>query len=355
MKPERRLIEEKHNPLLGSEGQGVINAITGGDLGRAQGMVLAGADVNGGRDARGFSALHCAAAQSAAGLCRLLISHAADVNAPDGQLWSVLHIAAQQGHTIILDQLLKAGARANMLGADGETPLSLTAAVGHVEVLRHLIRAGACPNVESAEGPGAEFCDQAEVRIAVPLMRAVQRNVPDVIVSELLAARARVDCMDSRQNQPLHVASHFGSVPTMRFLLEGLADPNGRNYALRTPLHYASASGAGRLVKMLAAHSAQLDALDSKNMTPLQLAKDRVMEMQLRQLGAGVGGLTPDGKALISPPLSPPMSPGNRERRPRAERSNASPMSAASLSPLAASQTAAQSLASPASGTAVVA
>merc|ERR1712113_66119 len=131
--------------------------------------------------------------------------------------------------------------------------------------------------------------EQAGIRKALPLMRALQRNVPDVIVAELLAARARVDCMDSRQNQPLHVASYFGSVPTMRYLLEGQGDPNGRNYAMRTPLHYASASGAGRLVKMLAAHSAQLDAQDSKGMTPLQLAKDRVMELQLRQLGAGSG------------------------------------------------------------------
>lgn len=292
---ERRNSRGEPSPFAGTCGKGLLDAIANGDVSKAQGMVLAGADVNGCRTLAGSSALHLAASQSSTGLCRLLISHSADVNAPDGQLQTVLHMAAQQGQSLLLLQLIEAHAVVDVLNLEGESPMSLAAGSGHLETMKHLLKASASPNAVVVEG-----IDGADFHPVAPLHRAVERNVSPNVIAQLIAMKACVDCVDRRQSQPLHAASHNGSVQIIRLLLEGLANPNGRNANMRTPLHYAAVSGAGRVIKMLVQHHADLEALDNSNMTPFQVAKDRLTEMQLRELGAS-------GNGSVNKPATPTL------------------------------------------------
>src|SRR5262245_45191494 len=87
-----------------------------GDTGEVKGWLKRGADPNG-RDANGYTPLHCAAmsnAKGAPGAVRILIAHGADIKARAVHWdYSTLHTAIQGGNPKTIEILLKAGADVN--------------------------------------------------------------------------------------------------------------------------------------------------------------------------------------------------------------------------------------------------
>lgn len=130
--------------VRGGCGEAVIQAIVEGDVFKAQGLVLAGADLNSCRDLRGNSALHLAAIQGKPGLVKMLLMKSADIDDRTRTCYSTaLHLAIENGHHQIVWSLLRSGATVNVSNIHGATPLGLCILDGKLDIVRHLVEAKA--------------------------------------------------------------------------------------------------------------------------------------------------------------------------------------------------------------------
>lgn len=281
----------------------------------AQGMVLAGVELNQARDSYGRGALHIAVERGNVGLARLMVDHAADVNIisiPQGD--TALHVAAMQGHLVCIQLLVEARALLNQLDAEGETALSLSSGDGNLKAVRSLLKARAIPEVEchqcAARAPvkgHAKYCMKScpNMGCVSPLLRAVENNADCEVVSELIKANAGVGVTDCEYNQPLHLAVINRNMRTVRLLLANDADPECCNFAWRKPLHCID-NGNSRIVKLLVDHRACPDAEELKvekiEPSPFELSQEHVRDNQVQKLTANKSA-TP-GRRLVGSPSS---------------------------------------------------
>lgn len=78
---------------------------------------------------------------------------------------------------------------------------------------------------------------------------------------------------DSFGRSPLHVAAAVNYEAMTEFLLASNANIDARtNGELQAPIHYAAKNGAARSLKMLLSFKANIDTLDAKQRTPLQVS-----------------------------------------------------------------------------------
>ena len=128
-------------------------------------------------------------------------------------------------------------------------------------------------------------------------------------VRYLLKHGAHVDARDGEGYTPLINAVRFGFVDITTELLDHKADPNGRNLGNWTALMYAAWADNPDLVKLLAAHGAKLEAVDSDGLTPLAIAsQNSKIKAADALVGAGAdvnepvakGGYTPLMLAALS-------------------------------------------------------
>jgi ankyrin repeat protein len=102
---------------------------------------------------------------------------------------------------------------------------------------------------------------------------------------------------------PLHLAGFYGHPDAAAALLELGAEPSalGDNALANTPLHAALAiSGDGRVVELLVARGADVNARAAGGYTPLHLAASRGHAMAVELLlarGASPGARTDDGRS----------------------------------------------------------
>lgn len=283
--------------------QALLQAVSTGAMLEAQGLVLAGVDVNARREKDGATVLHLAVKAGSVGVVRLLIEHKADVSALDTSSCTPLHLATRQGYGLIVSQLLEAKADTAAPDTGGRTALADAVGSGDVEAMRRLLAAGAEPDpddVLDSEGNSAKK--------APALLRAVQTGAHVQMVKELIQARAAVEGTDRRGNSALHAAGHSGDPATTKFLLQKRADPNCVNYKCRTPLHYAASTGCIRVIRALVHANADPNIRDDDGLLPMGRAGDPRVEQELRLLGAWGEG--PRMAVVpISPPQTPPDSP----------------------------------------------
>ena len=125
---------------------------------------------------------------------------------------------------------------------------------------------------------GAEFRTTVEDDVperpldpALGALIAAVRSAPRSTVERLLADhRARINDKDPAGSTLLHHAAAFGSLDTMRLLVEAGADVNAANRRRSTPLHWAIADEAK--VRFLLGRGANANAKVVEGRTPLFLA-----------------------------------------------------------------------------------
>ena len=101
-----------------------------------------------------------------------------------------------------------------------------------------------------------------------PLPAALRRK--RFRVADLLHKHgAAVDVRGVKERTPLHVASGFGQVDTMLWLIDHGADVNSRQDDLWTPLHLAARNHRADAVQLLLDHNADVDARNNEGNTPL--------------------------------------------------------------------------------------
>jgi cytohesin len=214
-----------------------------------------------------------------------LLSAGADVEGRDGAGRTPLMAAAGAGLDDAVELLLAAGASLRAGDIQGRTPLHHAAREGRVAASLALLEAGAPADAGDDEG-------------ATPLALALEWGWPDVqdVLVEAGASPARLSA-----GQALLLAARRGEVENVKALVALGADPDARDRAGLTPLHWAAAGIPARVevVEALLQAGAAVDAADRSGATALMRARHRpAITRALLRAGAdpnarAEGGRTP--------------------------------------------------------------
>lgn len=208
---------------------------------------------------------------------------------------TLLHQAAERGFVASLRLLIQKGASIDELSlcSSGLTAIQLAALHGHEESVRLLLDQGASVGVCSrATGRnalswalkgglkvvqlllerGAEV-NAADYLRRTPLIYAVSCGVVPSIISLLLEKGAMVDLTDYEGKTALHHAVHKNALE------------RGSDGRRTTPLHEATKTSEGDVVKVLLEEGATTDVMDKDGYTPLMRAihahKNEVVDLLL--------------------------------------------------------------------------
>lgn len=101
----------------------------------------------------------------------------------------------------------------------------------------------------------------------------------------------------------LFAAARFNQIESLRLLLSAGANPDFRDSAGRTPMHYAAENGHEAAIAVLIAHGGNVNALDTETMSPLYIAVayDYVKCVQLLcKSGADVSAISASGYSPLT-------------------------------------------------------
>eukprot|EP00043_Microstomoeca_roanoka_P020328 m.244374 g.244374 ORF g.244374 m.244374 type:complete len:1483 (+) comp17147_c7_seq2:978-5426(+) len=209
----------------------------------------------------------------------LFLKYNADWRVLDGHGLSALHTAAKVNHIALIKELLKRGAEVDHLAADGSTPLHMAVHHDFQDLAKLLLEAGANANAKNQDG-------------VFPLYRAVCNSARTVyrnfeMEQLLIDSGADIHLTTNRGRNILHAAvvsaddaerldkartpvdpiEIVSDICSLEGLQLDLADVFGR-----TPLHYASLSGAILTARYLIKRGAQPNKEDRDHNSALQLA-----------------------------------------------------------------------------------
>ncbi|KAM0867792.1 hypothetical protein ACQ4PT_041747 [Festuca glaucescens] len=207
----------------------------------------------------GRGALHLAAANGRAHVCRYLIQDLGfPVDAPSSSGETPLLLAATFGHTETAAYLLERGATPRAPDSDGETPLHWAAYNGDRELAMLLLHRGADAGAANPRG--------------TPLHVAAERAHPDV-VSILLRQGADPNKVANGVFTPLISSLVGGSLKCMKLLILAGANVNAGGFSGATLLFIAcSRRGTAPFVKCLLDAGADPNALDELGRLPIEIA-----------------------------------------------------------------------------------
>jgi ankyrin repeat protein len=319
-----------------------IKAVIRNDLIRVKHHILSGFDMAT-RTKKGRTVLEIAAKKGHVELCALFIGMDADLNAQDLDGYTPLHEAAWHDHLQVAEFLISQGAEINARAHDNDTPLHLAArrhsesmirllisnsadrdakgynimtpldwAAGHCnrKVVELMITAkninsydgigstpllsaafhGAFANVKTLIKKGADPCAAALTDGFTALHLANSKIMVEYLLSYGLNVNARTP---ESLYTPLHHAAAKCRPSVVQALLAHGADANAKTNFELTALHYVANSritrGCRQVIKILTAGGADLNSLDARGRTPLNLAllaSNKIAEDTLRSLGA---------------------------------------------------------------------
>jgi ankyrin repeat protein len=244
----------------------------------------------------GMTPLHFAASIGESETARLLVAQGADVNAKREDGWTPLLSAAYYGHKDLVLLLLDHGADMNAQMANGAMPSDLAAEQGHEDVVRLLIDKGAdltnaddllfraCRKhqkdlVELLIRKGADVNSKAWGNDA-PALEVVWHGgigTPDIprmigILRLLLDNGADPNPKDSAGWSPLHYVCD--NTDLTKLLLDEGANPNVRTRDRTTPLHLVADTGNTAVAQLLISRGADVNAKDFYGSTPLSIAEN---------------------------------------------------------------------------------
>ncbi|XP_064635159.1 palmitoyltransferase ZDHHC17-like [Lineus longissimus] len=207
--------------------------------------------------------------------CVELIEGGHDVNTPDLENVSLLHWAAINNRADLVKYYISRGAVIDKLGGIlNSTALHWATRQGHLAMVVMLMSYGADPSIRDGEGCSC-------IHLAAQF-----GHTP--ITAYLLAKGHDVDLQDRNGMTALmHAAMRVQNQDPSRLLLKfganvHLVDKFHKN----TPLHWAASSGNYIVASLLNEYGANLDAVNDKGETPLQVAMARKNYWVVKKLKA---------------------------------------------------------------------
>jgi len=185
----------------------------------------------------------------------LLNNHPGLLDATNEKGVSLLMFAIYNQKKDIADMLVNRGVRLDVFSASAYGALKET-----VEILRYE------PDLVNAFSPDGWM----------PLhLASFFGNI--MLVEYLVMSRADINAVsrNTLKNQPLNAATVSNHTDVAKFLIKKGADVNFAQHGGITPLHAASHNGNEELVQILLAHGADPNAKDEKNETPIEKAMQR--------------------------------------------------------------------------------
>lgn len=266
----RLLVEKGANVNIANQGgyTPLTNAATSGNVATFKFLVEAGANLNA-APGQGISPLVCAVNGHNLEAVEYILKAGADPNAipPGGEsplitatLWLSWDPSRAEVIPGIVQTLLTYGADPNKSLPGGRTALVFAASTNDTTVMSLLLKAGADPNVVTDDGTTA-FAD------AVMAGRESSAEY-------LIAHGAQTKAVDSRSGRtPLHLAVLQGELPMVEVVLPVAADLNAVDSMGMTPLDYALRYGHTRIAEILRNGGAKTTATDAKPLTSTYLAQ----------------------------------------------------------------------------------
>jgi ankyrin repeat protein len=243
------------------------HAAAWGHVEAARALLAGKADVRAAIEHSKEQPVHLAAMNGHRAMIDLLLAHKADLNAPTEYSPSLLHKCVQKDDADMLAYLLKKGARPDIRDEDGPTPLHAALEKRRWDMARILLRHGA------NAGPPA-------------LHLAAWKGCSDTLAELLIRAGAKLDERDKEGETPLYNAA--GNARVVRLLLARKAPVNAATNEGATPLHWAAGSGDERVVAMLLRAGARINARTAERKQPLHKAGSPAVVRLLIAQGADV-------------------------------------------------------------------
>lgn len=223
----------------------LIDAVLANDVDAVKNYIIAGARVDLAM-ADGNTALLLAAKNNLYLVCMELINAGANMEHKNDLGITALLISVIMGHKYVVQSMLDHGADVNVALADNTTAVMLAAQKGRDEILSLLLAKGADVYRQTVQGTSA-------------LMFACMSH--QVSTVRLVLAAAAEGPSDSQHSANENFIDRFHAYLALRENSEG-----------GTALHYAASRGLADIIYVLVESGADMNALDSLNRTPVQVA-----------------------------------------------------------------------------------
>jgi ankyrin repeat protein/serine/threonine protein kinase len=272
-------------------------------------LIERGADVDAattGRTNNGITALMFCAHEGYLGMMKLLLDHGAQLELTGQAAETALGVAAAAGQMEAARLLLDRGAKLEAADQDGTTAFMRAAKMGQLEMVKFLL------------GRDARLLGDRGKAGFTALHEAADRGHPDV-VEFLLSRGMKADLRCDRGGTPLCNAANgcftneTSYVAVVKVLLAHSADVNARTRGNQTPLHRAAEWGRPQIMQALLAAGADPNSRDDDGKTALDIAK----ETDARLVRADVAARRKECQKLLRKALSNlKATAGGKERIP---------------------------------------
>ncbi|KAM7356325.1 myosin binding subunit isoform 2-T7 [Cochliomyia hominivorax] len=185
-----------------------------------------------------------------------MLEQGADINTANVDGLTALHQACIDDNLEMVEFLVEQGADINRQDNEGWTPLHATASCGFVSIARYLVEHGADVAAVNSDGDLA-------VDLAVDI-----KNLPMIDFMQKMVAEQQIDCAKARQAEEQQMLSD--AKKWLRSDASEVDRPHPKTGA--TALHVAAAKGYTKVLSLLLAGRANVDAQDNDGWTPLHAA-----------------------------------------------------------------------------------